>query len=102
MQTHLMSFVRATPVNIIAWTLGKLGLENQAGRILDHYEEYLKQLNDPKIRSHLGIISPQSVYNDKCFLNLQEISHQFQRALDAVFFEAKTDLSEFMILYGVF
>jgi hypothetical protein len=102
MENHLMCFVRATPINIVGWTLGNLGLNVQAGRIIDHYDEYLRQLDDPDIRNHLGGIPPQSVYHDRCFLQLRELSHEFQAALDAVFFDAKTDLADFIKQYGVF
>lgn len=102
MEAHLTGFVRSTSVNIMAWALEHLGLSGQACDILDHYDEFLRRLDNEEIRNHLGNVPPQSIYHDRQFLELREISHRFQDALHAAFFEAKTDLREFTLKYGVF
>lgn len=61
------------------------GLQVQAGHILDHYDEFLRQLDNEAIRDHLGRVSPQQVYRDQQFLELRKASHEFQTALNAVF-----------------
>ncbi len=102
MQAHLMCFVHTTPVNIVVWSLQQLGLSERAGSILDHYERFLQRLNDEQVRNHLQAVSPNQIYQNQEFLDLREISHQFQDALTAVFFEAESELREFTIRYGVF
>ena len=102
MQEHLMRFVQATSTNILVWSLQNVGLEEHAGTILNHYDTFLQRLDDEAIRSHLEKLLPQNVYHDKEFLELREISHQFQAALTSVFFDEETELRDFTIDYGVF
>jgi hypothetical protein len=102
MQSHLMSFVHSTPSSILAYTLQKLGMAGQAAEILDSYDQFLAQLHDETVRAHLKGLRPQDVYKDAEFMALREISHQFQAALDAVFFQPSTELCEFTMKYGVF
>jgi hypothetical protein len=100
MQEHLFQFVQSTPMNIVVWTLMRLGMAEHAGRLLDHYDQYLARLNDS--RAHLENLTPNRVYEDPEFLVLREISHEFQRVLTEVFFDAETELREFTVTYGVF
>ncbi|HVX59476.1 MAG TPA: hypothetical protein VHC19_02705 [Pirellulales bacterium] len=102
MQEHLMRFVQASPLNIIGWAFHGLGLHQHAGLMLDCYEAFLEKLDDETVRAHLGRVSPASIYHDREFLEIREISHQFQDALSKAFFEADSDLREFTIAYGVF
>ena len=102
MQSHLMHFVRSTSINVLVWSLSQLALEKEAGIILDYYDAFLQKIDDRLIRDHLETLAPQAVYEDKEFLALREISHQFQDALAVPFFNAGTQLREFMIRYGVF
>lgn len=101
-EAHLMRFVRSTSADILVWTLDRLGLAAEAAEILNHYDEFLRRLDDEELRSHLGRLPAHGVYGDQHFLELRQISHQFQDALDAVFFEADTELREFVFRYGVF
>lgn len=102
MQGHLMRFVRSTPLNIIVWTLLNLNLTEQAGRLLDCYDEFLNYIDDVEIRNHLKVVQPERIYQDEKFLTLREMSHRFQRILTEIFFEAETELKEFTVEYGVF
>lgn len=102
MEAHLTRFVRSTSGNILVWALDGLGLAAQAADILTHYDEFLGRLDKADVRSHLGSLPADQVYRDQHFLELREISHQFQDALDEVFFKADTDLREFTLRYGVF
>lgn len=102
MQSHLTCFVRSTAANILVWTLERLGLVAEAADILSPYDEFLRRLDSEEVRNHLGILPSQQVYRDEQFLELRDISHQFQGALDRVFFQADTELREFTRTYGVF
>ncbi|HEX7378192.1 MAG TPA: nucleotidyltransferase domain-containing protein [Pirellulales bacterium] len=102
MEAHLAKFVRSTSGNILVWTLDGLGLATQAANILTHYDEFLQRLDNADVRSHLGSLPAKDVYGDQHFLELRDISHQFQAALNEVFFVADTDLREFTLRYGVF
>jgi len=102
MQGHLMRFVRSTPMSIVVWTLMRLGMTEQAGRLLDSYDEFLKRLDDERLRNHLQNVAPEDIYKDTEFLELRQISHEFQGTLSEVFFGAEGDLREFTLRYGVF
>ena len=102
MEKHLTRFVRSTPVNILVWTLDRLGLASQAADILTRYDDFLQRLDKADVRSHLGCLPARQIYRDQQFLELREISHQFQDALDEVFFNRNTNLREFTLRYGVF
>ncbi|HEX5446062.1 MAG TPA: hypothetical protein VFW87_19705, partial [Pirellulales bacterium] len=102
MEAHLTRFVRATSGNILVWALDRLGLAAQAADILMHYDEFLQRLDKSDVRNHLGSLPADRVYQDQHFLELRDISHQFQKALDEVFFIRGTDLREFTLRYGVF
>jgi hypothetical protein len=102
MEEHLTKFVRSTSGNILVWTLDRLGLAPQAADVLTHYEEFLRRLDIADVRSHLESLPAHQVYHDEHFLELRDISHHFQDALDEVFFKADTDLWEFTLRYGVF
>jgi hypothetical protein len=51
---------------------------------------------------HLESIEARTVYQDKTFLELRSLSHQFQEVLDQVFFAEAPLLRECIIKYGVF
>jgi hypothetical protein len=102
LQDHLMAFVRSRPANILAFSLQELGLGTTAAEILNHYEAYLLRLDSETFRTHLSQLPPQQIYKDKTFLEIREISHQFQHALDAAFFVPGTELFDFTVKYGVF
>ncbi len=102
MQRHLISFVQTPSLGIIAWSLRQLGLAKECGQLFDQYEQFIQCLHDDKMRSHLGKLSPRQVYRDEDFLRVREMSHEVQRLLRYIFFEAPTQLKQFTFDYGVF
>ena len=102
MQTHLTSFARSTPLDIVVWSLTNLGLEKDAVSFLDQYEKFLALLGDQGVRSHLAGISEQSVYTDSQFLECREVSHSIQATLMDVCFDRRSELRDFVREYGVF
>jgi predicted nucleotidyltransferase len=102
MQRHLNQFVQTPSLGIIAWSLGHLGLATECGLLFDQYEKFLQCLHSEGIRSQLGKLSPRQVYQDNEFLRVREMSHEVQRLLRYVFFEASTPLKKFTFDYGVF
>lgn len=102
LQTHLLNFVRSTPVNIISWTLNEIGLQKECGALLDIYEKFLKLLNDPQMRNHLNGLAGDGAYDDTEFLACRQLSHDLQGVLKGVFFEIDSPLRNFTFEYGVF
>jgi len=102
LQAHLSQFVRSTPLNIISWTLGCLGLSEPCRKLLDHYEAFLRQLNDPETRERLAKLADTAAYDDPRFLECREISHRMQASLKELFFRSDSPFWEFVTEYGVF
>ena len=102
MQRHLINFVETPSLGIIAWSLRQLGLGKECGQLFEQYEQFVQCLHDDKIRAHLGKLDPRQVYKDKDFLRVRTISHEVQRLLRYIFFEAQSELQEFTFDYGVF
>ena len=102
MQTHLTSFARSTPLDIVVWSLSELGLQEETVAFLDHYEKFLALLDDQDLRVHLAGIPEQSVYTDSRFLECRQVSHSIQASLMDVCFDRQTELRDFVREYGVF
>ena len=102
LQSHLLNFVRSTPLNIVAWTLKKIDLQELGVQFLDHYEQFLVQMNDEALREHLGSLSETEVYDDERFLVCRDISHNLQSVLKTACFDTDSELRTFMVDYGVF
>jgi predicted nucleotidyltransferase len=102
LQEHLLKFAKATPLNIIAWTLCRLGFEAECVELLGHYEQFLAKIDDKVVRAHLTDLSETKVYSDPMFLECREISHELQRVLRYVCLEAESPLRDFTCEYGVF
>jgi hypothetical protein len=102
MQEHLLRFVLATPLNILAWTLTQLSLHAECVELLDIYDEFIAKLNDEDIRAQLSGLDPRAIYQDQLFLEIRTLSHRFQGVLTKVFFDADTSLRDFTVMYGVF
>ncbi|MEZ6132168.1 MAG: nucleotidyltransferase domain-containing protein [Planctomycetaceae bacterium] len=103
MQQHLLQFVRSSPINIVIWTLDRLDMMAGEGReLLNCYDAFLEKLNDPTIRERLANLDSRQVYQDEVYQECHEISDEFQRILNRVFFEVDSELREFITEYGVF
>ena len=102
MQQHLLQFVRSSPINILVWTLSRLGMTDDCIALLNCYDAFLHKLNDAKTRGQLGSLEPTQVYQDSVYQECHEISDEFQRILSRVFFQNESPLREFITKYGVF
>ncbi len=100
-QSHVLKFVHATPLNILSYTLSQLGIAESCRQLLDRYERFLALLDDKDTREHLEKLS-DDVYKDERFLTCRELSHEIQALLKKVFFVDETPLREFTLEYGVF
>lgn len=102
LQSHMLSFVRSTPLDIVVWTLEELRLRDECIAILDKYEEFLAIMNDGSARDHLGGLKEGEVYDDNQFLECRKISHELQSELTKICFSKKSQLQDFTAEYGVF
>lgn len=102
LQGHLANFVRATPLNIVVWTLQNMGLDEACIELLNQYEQFLAQIDNRDIRKQLASLGQQQVYDDKTFLECREISHGLQAVLKRICFDEPSPLRDFTCEYGVF
>jgi predicted nucleotidyltransferase len=102
LQAHLLNFAHSTPLNIVVWALGSIGLNDRCVELLGIYEQFLAAMNDGKTRAQLEGLKEKAVYEDGMFLKCREISHQLQAVLRKVCFEDASPLREFICEYGVF
>lgn len=102
MQQHLLQFVRSSPINILVWTLGRLGMTDDCIALLNCYDAFLRKLNDATTREQLASLEPTQVYQNSVYQECHEISDDFQRILNRVFFQNESPLREFITKYGVF
>lgn len=102
MQRHLEKYAFLTPLEILVLQFRRVSLDQQAIGLLDIYDRFLEQLDNPETRAHLNSLPPRQVYEDNVFLSLRDLSHQFQDVLTQSFFVEDTPLREFNVKYGVF
>lgn len=102
LQSHLLNFVRATPLNILAWTLRELSAIELCAEFLTNYESFLVEINDINVRKHLGDLCERDVYKDEDFLRCRKISHSLQATLQRLCFAFDTPLRQFTCEYGLF
>lgn len=94
-----------TPLSIFAnLFLDHDQLDAAAARMFGAYDEFLAILNDDIKREHLDKLGQPAVATDPVYQRLRELGHEFQDALDTVFFDP-TGFPQFYDLtkmYGVF
>jgi hypothetical protein len=102
----LRTYVERTPLALFA----ELFLEDDrlnavASRMFGTYDEFLAILDDDEKRRHLdGLSQPEEVATDPVYQRVRELGHEFQGALDSVFFDPVgcPQLYELTRTYGVF
>jgi predicted nucleotidyltransferase len=71
--------------------------------LISVYDDFLKLLDDPEIRTHLEELPPDSADNDPTYEAAREIGHRFQSALNAIFFDVHdSGIPDLTRKYGVF
>jgi hypothetical protein len=102
---HLSNLVDVTPLALFAKLFLEFkGLEGTATEMFGVYDEFLSILNDDDKRSHLDRLSQPDVANDEIYQRVRVLGHDFQHALDSVFFNPQgcPELYELTKTYGVF
>jgi len=101
---HLWKYSQRTPLEILANVLlGHERLNAVAKKLLDTYNEFLAQLDNPDTRECLQNLERDQVATDPRYEYMRELSHTFQDALSQLFLEENgTKLWELTKVYGVF
>ena len=90
------------PVEIVARELVSVGLDEEAAKLFDIYDDFIAQLDDNDQRKALDRVTPAEAYSDPTFQKFRKMSQSFQNILTSVFFEKDTELRKFTLKYGVF
>jgi len=100
---HLLRFVQATPLQILAHELlGQPALAPIGRSLFDAYDAFLELLADSESRTLLESLPLYSLGTDPLFQRVREIGHVFEKALRQLFFDPQSRLCELTIRYGVF
>jgi predicted nucleotidyltransferase len=103
---HLQTDVQMTPLALFASLFIEHDqLSDAARRMFGAYDDFLAILNDDDKRKHLDELSqPELVASDPVYQRVRELGHEFQGALDAVFFDPVgcPQIYELTRTYGVF
>jgi hypothetical protein len=103
MEEHLRTFVKKTPLEILATFLVELKINSKtAVKLFSAYNSFLKLLNDSSKRDHLKNLRPDDIPGDRVFREVRRYSHDFQNGLTALFFYDHKKLRDLTIFYGVF
>jgi predicted nucleotidyltransferase len=102
----LRTYVEMRPLAVFAGLfLEDDRLNAAAARMFGAYDEFLAILDDDEKRQHLdGLSQPEDVAMDPIYQRVRELGHEFQAALDSVFFDPVgcPQLYELTKTYGVF
>lgn len=100
---HLLNLVVLTPLERIAQMLLREQLLDAAAKLFGSYDQFLGLLDDETIRKHLEKLWPGDAEHDPDYQRARSIGHEFQRALDDIFFgDNGTRIPELTRSYGVF
>ena len=103
MEEHLLSFVKMSPLEILATFLVERKIKKEtAHKLFSSYNSFLLLLNDERKREHLKRLRPDDVKGDDVFDEVREFSHEFQDGLTAMLFHDDEKLRDLTIVYGVF
>jgi len=103
MEEHLRTFIKKTPLEILATFLLELDIKRSTARkLFSSYNAFLSLLDDSKKREHLKNLHPDDIPGDIVFKEVREYGQEFQEGLTALFFNDNKKLRDLTIFYGVF
>ena len=99
---YIRDLVRLTPLEILSKTIRFCSVSSHSmDALFSAYAEFLKMLGDEETRKALDALRAKDSRTDKTFQKVREISAQFEKALDEIFFE-NLRLAPLTRKYGVF
>ena len=103
MEEHLRTFIKSTPLEILATFLVELKIRPKTSlKLFSAYNSFLDLLNDSNKRDHLKKLRPDDIPGDAVFKEVRRYSHDFQDGLTSLFFNDHKKLRDLTIFYGVF
>jgi hypothetical protein len=92
----------APPLEILAQAVRQAGNAETARLLFDSYDAFLALLDNREKRAALGDLEPSRARSHPVFMEVREMSHQFQSGLTRLFFKDTPALCELTEFYGVF
>src|SRR6266853_704957 len=103
MEEHLRTFIRQTPLEILATFLVELKIKPKTVlKLFSAYNSFLRLMNDTRKRDHLKNLHHDDIPGDPVFNEVRGYSQDFQDGLTALFFYDNKRLHDLTIFYGVF
>ncbi|HET6231374.1 MAG TPA: nucleotidyltransferase domain-containing protein [Longimicrobiaceae bacterium] len=100
---HLLTLVALTPLERIAHIALRKSLTEPAVMLFRSYDAFLRLLDDTEAREHLQELARSEARDDATFVRARQIGHDFQAALDGIFFgENGSHIPQLTTKYGVF
>jgi hypothetical protein len=103
MEEYLRSFIKMTPLEILATFLLELQIDKRtAVKLFSAYNAFLGLMNDTRKRQRLKNLQPDNIRGDAVFKEVRGYSHDFQDGLTDLFFRQNQELKKLTTFYGVF
>lgn len=102
---HLSKLARKPPLELMADALLAFPALDPAGKALfDTYDRFLLLLDDETKRARLDALANEEVADDSVYQEVRALGHEFQAALDMIFFNEKDapELFRLTKTYGLF
>lgn len=104
---HLETFLRQSPLEIMAWAVGGEHANEQlleaGSKLFGAYDQFLELIGEQTQRTRLEELLPSEAPSDNLYNKARSIGIDFQEALDAIFLTNNgTDFYRLTRTYGVF
>jgi hypothetical protein len=94
---------QSTPLEVVAQTfLAFRHLDATARNLLDAYDAFLGLLASPGHRARLQNLEARAYEEDAVYQQARKLSHNFRDALQELFFDEQSGISQLTKKYGVF
>jgi hypothetical protein len=95
--------VAYTPLELLARAALQLNLDSDAIRAtFERYDDFLALLSDEDKRRRLKRLTFEESGEEEVFQEVRALGHKFQAALDDVFVNKPSVVSELILKYGIF
>jgi predicted nucleotidyltransferase len=99
---HIRTYVRMTPLEILADAAFAFAKPETAALLFDSYDRFLAMINDGEKRKQLSDMKAKEAQSSPLFREVRDISANFQKGLTHLFFDDHPKLTELTREYGVF
>lgn len=100
---HFEDRLKMTPLENLAKAVADFSASEEVARsLLGAYDAFLGVLNNDAKRTHLDDLDPGAFDGDAIFGEVLDLSHDFQKGLDGLFFASDAMLTRLTQKYGVF